>query len=65
VPHLRKGALLAQNPGKFETIPELDEADREVIRRETTRKFNASYSLRPAADATFVQISGVNLETYT
>lgn len=35
---LKKGALVAQNPSNFETIPELDEADKEVIRRETTRK---------------------------
>ncbi|KAG6916850.1 hypothetical protein DXG01_005149 [Tephrocybe rancida] len=34
---LRKGALLAQNPKDFESMPELDEADKEVIRRETTR----------------------------
>lgn len=35
---LKKGALIAQNPSNFEMIPELDEADKEVIRRETTRK---------------------------
>ena len=35
--YLRKGALLAQNPGGVEDIPELDDADREVIRREKTR----------------------------
>ena len=34
---LKKGALLAQNPKDFENIPELDEKDKEVIRRETTR----------------------------
>jgi len=34
---LKKGALVAQNPSNFETIPELDEADQEVLRRETTR----------------------------
>jgi hypothetical protein len=38
VGHLRKGALLAQNPAHFEAIDELDESDREVIRREKTRK---------------------------
>lgn len=38
VGHLRKGALLAQNPAQFETIDELDESDREVIQREKTRK---------------------------
>lgn len=34
---LKKGALLAQNPGHFENIPDLDEADKAIIRRETTR----------------------------
>ena len=34
---LKKGALLAQNPRDFENIPELDEEDKEAIRRETTR----------------------------
>ena len=36
---LQKGALLAQNPGQFESIKELDEKDLEVIRREKTRGF--------------------------
>ncbi|KAG6850372.1 hypothetical protein H0H93_014326 [Arthromyces matolae] len=40
LPLLRKGALLAQNPKDFETIPELDEDDREAIRRETTHKWS-------------------------
>ncbi|KAF8344415.1 sugar transporter [Amanita rubescens] len=39
LPDLRKGALLAQNPKDFENIPELDETDREIIRRETTHKW--------------------------
>jgi len=34
---LQKGALLAQNPGQFQSIKELDEQDVEVIRREITR----------------------------
>jgi len=33
----QKGALLAQSPGSFESLPELTEADKDVIRRETTR----------------------------
>jgi len=33
----KKGALLAQNQRDFESIPELTEEDKEVIRRETTR----------------------------
>lgn len=36
---LQKGALLAQNPGQFESIKELDEKDLEVIRREKTRGY--------------------------
>ncbi|KAF8645383.1 hypothetical protein AX16_007885 [Volvariella volvacea WC 439] len=39
-PLLKKGALLAQNPKDFENISELDEADREIIRRETTHKWS-------------------------
>jgi len=33
----QKGALLAQSPGSFESSSDLTEADKEVIRRETTR----------------------------
>lgn len=33
-----KGALIAQNPGDFESMPELSEEEKEVIRRETTRE---------------------------
>ncbi|KAJ3713394.1 hypothetical protein EV361DRAFT_936800 [Lentinula raphanica] len=40
LPYLRKGALLAQNPKDFENIPELDEEDRAVIRREVTHKWS-------------------------
>jgi hypothetical protein len=36
---LQKGALVAQNPSQFEIIQELDEADREALRRETTRMY--------------------------
>ncbi|KAK0220814.1 hypothetical protein EDD85DRAFT_275555 [Armillaria nabsnona] len=36
----KKGALLAQRPGEFETLPLLDEADREAIRREKTHKWS-------------------------
>ena len=39
---LKKGALVAQNPSNFELMSELDEADKEVIRRETTRKYSYS-----------------------
>jgi hypothetical protein len=36
-PLLKKGALIAQSPKDFESLPELDEADKAIIRRETTR----------------------------
>ncbi|KAF9266880.1 hypothetical protein L218DRAFT_955981 [Marasmius fiardii PR-910] len=36
----QKGALLAQSPKSFEEIPELDENDKEVIRREVTHKWS-------------------------
>jgi hypothetical protein len=35
----QKGALLAQNPKAFESLSELTGADKEVIRRETTRQY--------------------------
>jgi len=40
---LQKGALLAQNPGQFQFIKELDEMDVEVIRREITRGYCLLY----------------------
>ncbi|RDB22336.1 putative polyol transporter 6 [Hypsizygus marmoreus] len=36
----KKGALLAQKPRDFETLAELDEADRQIIRREKTHKWS-------------------------
>ncbi|KAF8339671.1 uncharacterized protein EI90DRAFT_3279266 [Cantharellus anzutake] len=42
---LQKGALLAQNPSQFETIPELDEADRQAIRREKTHRWDQKWDL--------------------
>jgi hypothetical protein len=36
----KKGALVAQNPATFESLQELTDEDREVLRREKTRKFN-------------------------
>jgi sugar porter (SP) family MFS transporter len=44
-PVFRKGALLAQNPKELETLPELDEVDRAVIRRETTHKWSQPWDL--------------------
>lgn len=44
----KKGALLAQNPKAWESLEELDEEDREVLRREITRKYPLpSFSLAP------------------
>ncbi|KAJ3931602.1 MAG: hypothetical protein NXY57DRAFT_1006770 [Lentinula lateritia] len=40
LPYLKKGALLAQNPKDFENIPELDEEDRAIIRREVTHRWS-------------------------
>ncbi|KAJ3518131.1 hypothetical protein NLJ89_g48 [Agrocybe chaxingu] len=37
---LQKGALVAQNPGNFESIMELNDDDREVLRRERTHKWS-------------------------
>ncbi|KXN90183.1 Putative polyol transporter 1 [Leucoagaricus sp. SymC.cos] len=37
---LQKGALIAQNPSQFESMPELDEEDKVIIRRETTHKWS-------------------------
>ncbi|SPO39294.1 related to arabinose-proton symporter [Pseudozyma flocculosa] len=34
-----KGALLARDPLRFEDMPELDEADKEAVRRETTHRW--------------------------
>ena len=39
LPDLRKGALVAQSPANIDRIPELDEADRETLREEVTRKW--------------------------
>ncbi|KAJ8077023.1 hypothetical protein PM082_001446 [Marasmius tenuissimus] len=36
----KKGALVAQNPKTYEEIPELDEEDREHLRREVTHKWS-------------------------
>jgi hypothetical protein len=36
---LRKGALAAQKPGHIDDIPELNDEDREHLRREVTQKW--------------------------
>ena len=35
---LRKGALVAQSPSDFENLPELDDDDRNALRREITHR---------------------------
>lgn len=42
---IQKGALLAQDPGAFETLPMLTEADRTVLRREFTHKWDQPKTL--------------------
>src|SRR6266545_4477629 len=39
LPLLRKGAFVAQAPHMFGSIPELDEADRDLLRSEVTRRW--------------------------
>lgn len=38
----RKGALIGQNPHRFEQYPELDEEDKYWLRRETTREYTVT-----------------------
>lgn len=41
----KKGALVSQNPHKIDTISELSEEDREVLRREETHKWSQPWQL--------------------
>ncbi|KAL2862830.1 sugar porter family MFS transporter [Aspergillus lucknowensis] len=41
----RKGALISQNPAVAETLPELNEEEREALRRETTHKWSQPWQL--------------------
>jgi hypothetical protein len=45
LPLLKKGALAAQNPRDFESIPELDEEDRQQLRIEATRRWKHPWKL--------------------
>ncbi|KAB2577665.1 Galactose-proton symporter [Lasiodiplodia theobromae] len=45
LPLLRKGALVARDPNGFESIDELDEADKEAIRHERTHKWDHPWAL--------------------
>lgn len=38
LPALKKGALLAQNPGAYNSMPELTEEERAIIEREHTHR---------------------------
>jgi len=40
LPLLTKGALVAQDPALFETLPELDDADKLSLREEVTRRWH-------------------------
>ena len=42
---LRRGALVAQNPTNLDSIAELDDADRLIIREETSRRWNHPWTL--------------------
>lgn len=41
----QKGALVAQNPAGFETLPLLTDGDREVLRREVTHRWHQPWEL--------------------
>lgn len=42
---LKKGALLAQSPKLFETMDDLDEADRRLLRREQTHRWSQPWMM--------------------
>ncbi|KAK1449170.1 hypothetical protein CMEL01_08485 [Colletotrichum melonis] len=42
---LKKGALVAQNPALFESIEELDEAERDALRQEVTHRWKHPWAL--------------------
>lgn len=45
LPTLIKGALVAQNPLGIDTISELDDADRQILREETTHRWKQPRTL--------------------
>ncbi|KAI3558852.1 hypothetical protein CABS02_00892 [Colletotrichum abscissum] len=45
LPLLKKGALVAQNPALFESIEELDEAERDALRQEVTHRWKHPWAL--------------------
>lgn len=42
---LKKGALISQDPKAFESLSELTEADKELIRREKTHRWNQPFMM--------------------
>jgi hypothetical protein len=45
LPDLRKGALIAQDPKLFETLDDLSEQDKELIRREKTHRWSQPFMM--------------------
>jgi hypothetical protein len=45
LPLLQKGALVAQNPAAFESVNELDEDEKRVLREEATHRWKHPWSL--------------------
>jgi hypothetical protein len=45
VEDLKKGALVAQNPKMFESMPELDEEDKAALRLETTNRWKQPFMM--------------------
>lgn len=45
LPHMNKGALVAKSPRDFESLEELDEADKEVLRNEVLHRWRLPWAL--------------------
>lgn len=45
VDHLKRGALVAQDPGRFESLGELSDTEKELLRREKTHKWNQPFMM--------------------
>lgn len=45
LPLLKKGALVAQDPARFETLDDLDEDDRRALREEVTNRWKHPWAL--------------------
>lgn len=42
---LKKGSLIAQDPKRFEELPELEEEEKDVLRREKTHRWRQPYMM--------------------